>query len=260
MKNFFDENVKLLTSLALAALIFFLFTQSFIAIADIKIRAKAVNPNNVITFRGVGEIEAKPDVATFNFTIREHEKDVALAQQKMTKKTNELLELLKKSVKKEDVKTENYATNPRYIYESVTCRKNICPPAKQVLQDYEATQTIEVKLRDIDKSGEILSAVAALGISEVNGPSFSIEDPSKLKSQAQALAIQKAKAEAKITAKNLGVSLGKIVRFSEEQNHNFMRPMMMGRAAVSTLEMESVKIEAGAEKVVAVVFITYEID
>ena len=260
MKNFFDDKLKFLSAIALAALSFFLFTRSFVDVADVRIRAKSPHPN-VITFRGISEIEAKPDVATFEITIRENDKNVTQAQQKMTQKNNKLLEILEqKSIKKDDIKTTNYSTNPRYVYESRECRKGICLPAKQVLQDYEATQTLSVKLRDIEKCGEILGAIASLEIGEVNGPSFAIDDLSKLKSEAQAQAIKKAQIEAKNTAKNLGVSLGKIVRFAEEPNNNFARPMMMGRAVASDMAVKSVQIEPGVDKVVSVVSITYEID
>ncbi len=252
MKNFFDDkNIKSLGVVILVTLIFFLFTQSFVAIADIKIRAKAVNANSVLTFRGSGEIDAAPDVATFNITVRENEKDVAVAQQKMADKSNKLLALLKeKSVAKDDIQTANYSTNPRYSYEG----------GKQIFQGYEASQTITAKLRDIAKSGEILSGVAALEIGEVNGPIFAIEDSDKLRLEAQAKAIVKAKAEAEITAKNLGVKLGRVVRFNEEPNHNFVRPMMMAKRVVSNEEMDAVQIEPGSKKITSVVSVTYEIE
>ncbi|MBU6140473.1 MAG: SIMPL domain-containing protein [Proteobacteria bacterium] len=252
MKEFFnDKNIKSLSIIILGGLVFFLFTQSFVAIADIKIRAKVANASSVLTFRGSAEIEAKPDIVSFNITIRESEKDVAVAQQKMTEKSNKLLALLKeKSVEKKDIQTAGYSTNPRYNYEG----------EKQVLQGYEASQTIVVKLRDVAKSGEVLSGISALEIAEVNGPIFAVDDEDKLRLEAQAQAIIKAKAEAKITAKNLGIKLGRIVRFNEELNHNFVKPMMMARGVVSSEAMDPVQIEPGSKKVSSVVFVTYEIE
>lgn len=261
MKNFFDHNLKSLAVITLSTLIFYLFTQSFIGIADVKIRAKSVNPTNTITFKGTAEIEAKPDVATFTITVRENAPNIASAQQKMTEKSNKLLALFdQKSIAKKDIQTANYSTNPRYNFENVECHKHFCPQPKQVLQDYEATQSFTLKLRDVAKSGEILSAIAGLEIDEVNGPIFAIEDPAKLKSEAQAQAILKAKAEAKMTAKNLGVKLRKIIRFSAEPTRHFPRPMMASRTAVSNLATESVQIEAGENKVTSTVFLTYEIE
>ena len=116
MKDLFDHNIKLLSAVTLVALVFFLFIQSFSAIADIKIRAKAINPTNTITFRGSAEVNAVPNVAVFNVTIRESEKDVALAQQKMTEKSNKLLALLSEDgVEKKDIQTTNYSVFDRDV-------------------------------------------------------------------------------------------------------------------------------------------------
>ena len=262
MQNFLDNRMKQLVTTVVVALTFFLFMAGLNAMSEIAVRKKATVATNVITFRGTSEINAVPDVSTFNITIREEEKDVAQAQQKMTDKSNKLLALFgEKGVEKKDIQTANYSTSPKYIYQAEGCRNGFCPQGKQVLTGYEATQTITVKLRDFTKTGEILSAISALAIYEVSGPSFMVDDIAKLKSQAQAEAILKAKSEAKITAKNLGVKLGKIVRYYEEPNQFAPRPMMMAKMAFaeSTAAPMPSPIEGGEQKVVANVSITYEI-
>lgn len=255
MKNFFDDRLKKMTLLALGMLTFFLLAESLGVIAEINFRKQTLQSNN-ITFRGTAEIDAIFDVATFSVTIREEEKDLVTAQQKMSDKANELLALFdRRGVEKKDIKTTNYNTSPKYIYPVTNCRSNVCPPIKPVLTGFEATQTLSIKLRDIAKSGEILTSISQLGIAEVNGPSFTVDDTAKLKTQAQALAINKAKAEAKLTAKNLGVKLGKIVRFSEDQSQFDSRPNAMLRMSSESMP----QVETGQHKITAAVAITYEI-
>lgn len=219
---------------------------------------------NTISFHGSAEIAATPDVATFSFTARSEDKTTILAQQRTAEKTNSALEVLKKNkIESKDIQTENYRTNPQYSYQNFPCQKNICPPSKKVLEGFEATQTISLKLRDISKSGEILTALAALDISEVTGPNLSIENPEKLRSQAQAQAISKAKEKAKTTAENLGIKLRKIISFSEDQpDFRMPRPMMMSARAATFDGMEKVapRLEAGEEKIISSVTITYEIE
>ncbi len=265
MKNLFDHNIKLLSAVALIALIFFLFIQSLSSIADIKIRSKAINPTNTITFRGSAEIKAIPDVAIFNVTIRESEKDVSLAQQKMTEKNNNLLALLKEDgIEKKDIQTTNYSTYPKYSYEQKPCVNGVCPSGKQILDGYEATQTLNIKLRNKEKAGELLSKISSLQIAEISGPDFGVDDPQLFKSQAQNIAIEKAQKEAETTAKNLGVKLGKIVRFYEEPNPHFGGPrpvMMMAKGMMAdSAEMAAPQLEAGEEKISSTVMITYEIE
>ncbi len=219
-------------------------------------------PPHTITFRGSAEIKAVPDLATFSITIREEDKDSAVAQQKMVKKTNAALDLLdKKGVAKKDLQTENYSTNPKYEYQAGSCQKGICQPSKQVLAGFEASQTISLKLRDLAKASQILTDLAALKISEVSGPNFSVENSEKLKSEVQALAIAKAKEQATATAKNLGVTLKKIVNFSEE-GQGFQPRMMFAKSAMAFDAGARVapQLEAGEDKISSSVFVTYEIE
>lgn len=259
MREFFDQKIRQTFFAALLTLIFFLIVQSFATIADIRIKARSANLNNSITFRAQAEVTAIPDIAVFQVTIRSEEKDVSAAQQKMSEKSAQLLALLQENkIEKADIKTTNYSTYPKYIYQTDACRNNVCPPTKQILAGYEATQTFSLKLRDISKSGEILSKISTLEITEISGPNLMIDKPEDFKAQAQAQAIAKAKAQAKSTAKNLGIKLGKIVNFHEEPYHH-PRMLMAKTLDVSASAMIGAPIEAGEEKISAAIAITYEI-
>jgi uncharacterized protein YggE len=259
MQNFFDKYFKQVVIISLWVFIFFLLTQSFVAISEANLKKQNSLSSNLITFNGNAEIAAAPDVVAFSITIREESKNVAEAQQKMTDKANKALQFLQeKMVEKKYIQTTNYSTAPKYIYQNGVCQNSVCQPSKQILDGYEATQTISVKVHDLSKIGEILTGISQLSISEVRGPNFEIADIEKLKNQAQELAIAKAKMEAKVTAKNLGIKLGKIVRFEEPNFGLQMRPMMMARMAVSDSAVAP-QIEAGEQKISSIVAITYEI-
>jgi len=258
-----DHNIRIAGFFALLALIFFLVIQSFVSVADVRIKQKSANLTNTITFRGSAEIKAKPDIATFVVTVREEGKNVEDAQQQMAQKANKLTVMLQaKNIEKDDLQTANYSTTPKYIYHAEPCQNGICPPGKQVVDGYIASETITVKLRDLNRAGEILSEISALQIADVTGPNFAIENREALKAQAQAEAINKIKAEAKSTAKNLGVKLKKIVRFYEDPTPPFFPmaggPMMM-KAMGAPVPMAP-PIEGGEEKITANVSITYEIE
>lgn len=262
MKNFFDQKFKFLSSLALASLTFCLIANGLSALVDLKNGSKPENhQNNTMVFSGVGEVTIKPDVASFAITVRESAPNVAQAQQKMTQKAEKLFSLLEsQGAEKADIQTENYTTNPLYSYEGVVCKKNGCSSPKKILKGYEAFETVSVKFRNIEKAGEVLSQIAQLSISEVRGPIFAIEDPQKFRSEAQLIAIKKAKEEAQITAKNLGVRLGKIIGFSEDAPYQGYGRSMMSAKSVAADGLESVRIEPGSDKVSVRVFVTYQID
>ncbi len=220
------------------------------------------NRVNTISFSGKAEINTAPDVATFTLAARVEDKDLVSAQQKMTKQSNKALELLaKKGINKNDITTENYNTSPRYYYQPAICEKEICRAGKRILTGFETSQTISFKVRNISQAGEILSELAQLEIAEVNGPNFIVENSEKLKSEAQAQAIAQAKSEAETTAKNLGITLKKIVGFSENNSSFQYKAMAFRGAAMSADESASApQLETGQQKISSFVTITYEIE
>jgi uncharacterized protein YggE len=74
-----------------------------------------------------------------------------------------------------------------------------------------------VKIRDMDKTGTIIDAVAAAGGNNtiINGISFSVEKPELSYSQARKAAMEDARAKAEDLAKLANVALGKATYISE---------------------------------------------
>ena len=250
----------------LAVLAFFLLVQSVAAIKGID-EKDGMPPTNAITVRGEGEAIATPDVATFSYTVRENNKDVAVAQKAMSDKANRAIDYLKeKGIAAKDIKTENYYTNPQYQYVQGACSGGICPPGRQVLTGYEVAQTVSVKVRDVSKAGDLLTGIAGLQIGEITSLSFTVDDKDVLRVEAKKQAIAKAKAEAEAIADALGVDLDGIVGFYEEYPHE--RPYPYGGTAMNE-SLSSVKaqdasvapnLQTGEQKVTAIVSITYEIE
>lgn len=261
MKNFFDSGLKNLCAVALVMLSFFLFIQSISAISEINLKQKYAIITNVITVRGSSKIIANPDVATFTFTVRKESKDPIKAQQEMSVTTNQAIAALKaKNVAEKNIKMQSYNTNPKYSYPNVVCVKNVCPPSNPVVSGYEASQVVNVKVLDITKIGELLNEISALGISEVGEVFFAVDEPQKVKILAREEAINNAKKDAKLLAKNLGVKLGKIVRFNEDNIAQFqVEPRMMMAKTASAMESEIPQILSGETPISSNVSITYEI-
>ncbi|MEI6280571.1 MAG: SIMPL domain-containing protein [bacterium] len=226
--------------------------------------------SNTISFDGKGEVTAAPDLATVNFIIRENAKDVASAQTKATVKETAVLDFLDKSgIAKKDIKTENYNSNPTYSWRQGVCPpvtdinspNYYCTPGKNILTGYEVTENVSVKVHDLTKTGDIVKGIGDAGISEINGPDFSIEKEAALKAQARKIAIDEAKAKAGSLSKDLGVHLVRIVNFSENGNY----PIMYGAKVMATADSagsvpaQAPTLPTGETKITSNVTITYEI-
>ena len=213
-----------------------------------------------ISVTGDGEVTAKPDIATVSFTVRESAKTVPeaqkLAEAKIVLGTKALAAL---GVKDTDIKTLSYTVNPKYESQMVSyCTGHTCPPAKTAIIGYEVSQLITVKIRKVDQAGEVLGALGKVNITEINGPDFTVDDMDKAQADAKALAIKKAQEKAEATAKALGVSLGAIMQFSDD-NGGYYPTMYATKAMGAGMEAsrDTVSLPQGESVIKSRVTITY---
>jgi len=213
-----------------------------------------------ISVTGEGEVTAVPDIATVTFTVRESAKTVPEAQKLAEAKIAaglKALEVLK--VEKKDTKTLSYTVNPKYESQVTGyCNGYVCPPTKSVITGYEVTQSVSVKVRKVDQAGEVIGVLGKVNITEISGPEFTVDDMEKVKADAKAIAIEKAKEKATITAKALGVSLGSITSFSDDNGGYY--PAMYSSKVQSVGGMEAsdaVSLPQGESVIKSRVTITY---
>lgn len=170
-----------------------------------------------ISVTGEGEVSAIPDIGTFSFSVEAEGADATVAQNESATKMNAILAYLKeKGVEDKDVKTENYNLYPKYKYEPRPCPVGSYCPGEQVQDGFTVSQTVTVKVRQVDTSGELISGVGEKGATNISGLSFTIDDTTALKDEARTAAIEDAKAKAEVLADQLGVKLEKMVGYYEE--------------------------------------------
>lgn len=222
-------------------------------------------PENTISFSGHGEVNAVPDMASIYFSISKEAKTVKEAQAQVALVEKSSLDVLKaNNVLEKDIKTSNASFSPKYEYKyekTVSpCNEYNCPmPGKSVIVGYTASESITVKVRNTDDVGKIMQGLGTVGVSDLSGPNFSIDNEDGLKAQARKKAIDDAKEKAKVLAKDLGVRLGKITSFSE--SGNYPMPMytntMMAKGASD--EAAQAALPKGENTITSDITITYEI-
>jgi uncharacterized protein YggE len=216
--------------------------------------------NNTISVEGSADVYAVPDIATISFGAQATDKDVNGAQAKVEAVVSKAVAALAPlGVDKKDVQTTYYSANPQYEWgkcvEGVAgCINN------QRLVGYQVNETITVKVRDLAKVSDILGAIGATGVSDIQGPNFDVEDREALVQQAREEAIEKAKEKAKVLAKDLGVSLGRIVSFNDNSSYPipyYSKGMAMDLQAENRAVAPT--IEQGQNKITASISIVYKI-
>lgn len=250
-----------------AATIFVVLLSVFVLVKGIgeinSAKFKGVENINTITVAGSGEVFAAPDIATIYLNLSKEAKTTKEAQDLLNEEISKTLEYLKeKNIEDKDIKSEYGGISPKYSYETYPCLTYPCPSRDPKIMGYIASQSITVKIREIDNSNEIRTGLAELGIKDISGPTFSIENEDELKTQARELAIKEAKDKAKVLAKQLGVRLGKVNSFYEDNGGVY--PMGYGKEearfdmAVSSA-VPAPELPKGENKITSNVTITYEI-
>lgn len=217
--------------------------------------------HNTISVSGEGEAFAVPDVATFTFSVTEEELVVAEAQQLTSRKVDSALEFLRgQGVAEKDIKTVSYNIYPRYEFERIVCITYPCPEGKRALAGYEVSQTIEVKVRALAGAGTLLGGLGEIGVTNVSGLAFSVDDEEAIQREAREKAIVQAKEKGKQLAADLGVRLMRIVSFNESGGPVYFRTYAAEAFGKGGADVAAVpEVPVGENRIVSNVTITYEI-
>lgn len=219
-----------------------------------------------ITVDGVGKITVKPDIAMVSLSVAAAGKTVKEVTEGGNKKMNAIVDELKKlGVKPEDMQTSQYNLYPQYDYDRpvIYGAEKVGVNAEGVAKiiGYNLTQTVDVKIRDLAKSDEVLDRAIAAGANQVGALSFDLDDASMVKKDARREAFAKAHEKAQEMAAAAGVKLGRVVTFSESGGGFPMPYANFAMKALDSVEAGiAPAIEAGSKELGVNVSVTYEID
>lgn len=218
-------------------------------------RRSPVDSPLVISVSADAKVSTPPDVATLTFGMSTGRQPTAKAATDLLAKTmKKVIDATKKAgVDEKDITTENFYLSPEYDYTT----------SGQIPRGFQATQTLQVKVRDLDKVGDVLTSATSAGANQAGGVVFGIDAMDSVKAKARELAIEKAKEKAKVLASNLGMSLGRMTGFNEDGGGYRGVPMpMMAKAnydAGTAEAVQNVQIPAGEQEIVSNVTLTYEL-
>ena len=106
-----------------------------------------------------------------------------------------------------DIQTAGITLNPEFHYEQET--------GQQRFTGYRAVNRVNVILRQIDKTGEVLDALVAAGANDIGGIIWSIDDPTAAQEQARQAAFATARARAEGYARLAGMGGVRLLEVNE---------------------------------------------
>ncbi|MEN9649145.1 MAG: hypothetical protein RL094_112 [Candidatus Parcubacteria bacterium] len=202
------------------------------------------NPSEIsktINVNGHAEITALPDVATFSWTTTEEGKTVQDAQDKSAEKSNKAIAYLEsQGVPRADISTGGFSTSEKYSssicnYESA--RPTPCPVTSEVV-GYTTYQTVSVKVRNAQqnskKVSQYIAEIGKMGV-KTTDVSYTFDNPTNLKVSAQEAAIYNAHQNAERLAKSLGVKLGEVIGYYDNNSSAYEGYGGMAMSAKSSM-------------------------
>jgi len=176
-----------------------------------------------ISIEGRGEVAAAPDMAMVNSGVTTQGATAREALDANTAAMADLIAALKGSgIADRDIQTSGFSVNPNYVYSDERDANGYTMPPK--INGYQVSNTVTIKVRDLDQLGAILDQSVTVGANTVNGVSFSVADPSALYNKAREAAFADATAKAELYAGAAGSALDEIVSISETQGFNEPQP------------------------------------
>lgn len=238
----------------------FLISLGTLAVAAIVIvaliSANRVNNQERFSVTGSGTVYAKADIANLTVGFKtEVKKTAAEATKENSDKMNEIVNQIKSlGIEAKDIKTTDYSLSPVYNW---TEREG------QKLIGYQVSQNAQIKIRDLDKIGDVISTTTEKGANQIGSINFTIDDEYELKNQARELAIEKAKEKATTIASQTGMKLGEIKGFYESAAtpvyNTYSNAKVMAGSAVMDESISAPTIEAGQNEIRVEVTLSYEI-
>ena len=201
----------------------------------------------VVVTNGEGTVKRAPDRAWVTIASESRARTPREAQKLNADAMSAVLQKLKSALPPDAIRTLGYDLQPEFDYAN----------NRQTLRGYVARNTVEVRVDELPRLGEILEGAVGAGATNVSGVRFDVKDRDGAEREALRLAVADARARADAAASGAGVRVERILRIEEQRAGGgpipITRMTAMREVAVSAGEPP---VAAGEIEIRAVVTLT----
>ena len=227
---------------------------AFVAVAlPFAAQADEARPFPRIIVTGTGEAHVAPDMAILTLSVmREAETARAALDENSAAMAAVIAAMKEAGIAPRDLQTAGLSIQPRYVYPQSSNGEE-----QPRIVAYQVTNALTVRIRDIEKVGDVIDRSVTLGVNQGGGISFTNDDPAPVLDKARSRAVEDAMKRARTLAEAAGVPLGAVVEISE------VSPVQPQPVFAKAMRMEaadaSVPVEAGENTYAVSVTVTFEI-
>lgn len=245
MKNIKTKHYLILVTIVLVTL----FTQTGCTGEPSLAQTKDEVPvTRTISISGSGRVSAQPDVAVVMLGVQTEAEEASAALSQNNTRMQSLIDALRDAdIASEDLQTRSIQLRPRY-------EDSRPVEGEPQIIGYVATNTVEIRVRDLDALGELLDSAIEAGGNTIQGLSFEVSDPTEMLNQAREAAWNEAQRKATQLAELAGATLGGIVSIDESSQtpSPFVREAIGGAGG-------GIPVEPGSQDLQVNVQVTWEL-
>jgi uncharacterized protein YggE len=203
----------------------------------------AAGAQHSIVVSGNGSISATPDRAQASFGVSTPAKTASAALRGNAAEMTKVIAAIKgQGIAAADIRTDVVSLSPRYSSNG------------DAIIGYEASNSVSVTLRRLDKVGPVIDAAVDAGANQVSGPNLVRADAAGLYRSALRVAIANAKAKARTIAAASGLHIRRITDVAEASTAPPPTPLTAKSSGDA-----STPIEPGTTQVEATVTVTFSV-
>ena len=196
-------------------------------------------------------VEAEPDIATVSAGVTTQARTAVEAMRTNAQAMNAVVDRIEQlGVAERDIQTSGISLGAMYDYNQQTQR--------QVFRGYQASNRVSVRLRDIQRTGEVLDALVAAGATDLGGPEWSIDDDTAARAQARSAAMERARAQALEYARLAGYSDLRLLEINETVAPSRPMPIIAQMARAEAADA-STPVRPGMVEATVIVTVKYEL-
>ena len=201
----------------------------------------ATPPSHSITVTGTGTVSAVPNQAEFTFGVAAQGATAVDALATDSTQMQKLIAALQGAgIASDSLQTSSVSLSPRMSDRGET------------VVGYDASNSVTVTVKSIDRAGAIVDAAVAAGANQVDGPNLTVSDQSALYRKALAGAVADAREKAQALAAASGLHVGAVTSVAEQSATSSPVGYDQAKQASST------PIVAGSQQITATVTVTFD--
>ena len=198
---------------------------SALAQSTASVSISPLGPNSaLLSLSAEGSSRRTPDVALFNAGVVSQAVSASEALADNSRKMDRVIAALRRAgIAERDVQTQAISLQPRYSNPELEAqtrarelRQPYVPPTEAPrIIGYEARNSVQVRVRKLGQMGKIIDTLISEGANQVDGPSFTLDEPREALDEARREAIAVGRQRADLYAQATGMRVARLLSVSE---------------------------------------------